>query len=291
MRIAQSQRDSYVVLALTGRLDLAAAPQLQRVLLKHLDQQPPGIICDLAGVEGIDPLCAGVFSSVRHPALGWPGTVVGVCGARPAVAAILADHLGLWSLHDRLDEAVAHLPAPPLRLRERLALGPGPTAAGAARGFVRRLCARWDLDGLAVPAVLVANELVTNAVVHARTPLELRVELEVPASRLQLAVHDRDPQLVRLLAAGHGGDHGLGLTIVGRLAKVWGVRQDPSGGKVVWCILDRSAALPEPSPAEQELPVARLALAALPGSDGGPNGWHRQLPAPTQRHPTPTGTR
>jgi anti-anti-sigma regulatory factor len=291
MRIAQSQRDGYVVLTLTGRLDLPAAPQLHRVLLQYLGQQPPGIICDLAGVEGIDPRCAGVFASVRYPVLGWPGTVVAVCGARPAVAAILADHLGPWSIYDRLDETVAHLPAPPLCRRERLALGPGPTAAGTARAFVRRLCARWDLEVLTVPAVLVANELVTNAVVHARTPLELRVELELPACRLQLAVHDRDPQLIRLLAARTAGAHGLGLAIVGRLATVWGVRQDPSGGKVVWCILDRSAALPERSPAEQELSVARQALAPLPGSDGGPNGWQRQLPAPTQRHPTPARTR
>jgi hypothetical protein len=61
-------------------------PQLQRVILKQLAEHPPAIICDLGQVEAIDPLCAGVFTSIRHPALGWPGTALVLCRTRPAVA-------------------------------------------------------------------------------------------------------------------------------------------------------------------------------------------------------------
>jgi anti-anti-sigma regulatory factor len=67
------------VLTLARRLDLAAAPQLQRAILKHLAHHPPAIVRDLAQVEAMDPLCAGVFTSIRHPALGWPNTTMVLC--------------------------------------------------------------------------------------------------------------------------------------------------------------------------------------------------------------------
>src|SRR5215217_2029962 len=86
MRIRRSSRQGCVVLTLAGRLDLAAAPQVQRAILKQLAEPPSAIICDLSRVEGIDPLCAGVFTSIRHPALGWPGTALVLCGAGQAVA-------------------------------------------------------------------------------------------------------------------------------------------------------------------------------------------------------------
>jgi anti-anti-sigma regulatory factor/anti-sigma regulatory factor (Ser/Thr protein kinase) len=256
VKIEQTNRDGFVVLTLVGRLDLAAAPQVHRALLEHLDQWPSVILCDLAGVEAIDPVCAGVFSSVRHPELGRAGTVLAVCGARPAVAAVLTRRQvpGRWSLYGTLDEAIAHARVRPPRLRERLTLGPAPAAAGAARAFVRRLCARWELGALAEPAVLVANELVTNAVVHAQTPLELRVELR--GQRLQVAVRDGDPRLVRLLATKNAAERGLGLALVNRLATAWGVRQDRAGGKVVWCVLDRSAPFPRWSAAAGDLRAA-----------------------------------
>ena len=176
MRIQQSSHQGCVVLTLAGQLDLASAPQLQRAILKQLAQQPPAIICDLAQVEAIDPLCAGVFTSIRHPALGWPATALVLCGTRPAVAEVLlqlgaARHLPMYP---SLDQALANARARPQRLRARLTLGPVPTAAGAGRQFVAEVCGHWGLQVLAEPAALVASELVTNAVVHAQTALELR---------------------------------------------------------------------------------------------------------------------
>jgi anti-anti-sigma factor len=69
MRIQRSSQQECVVLTLAGRLDPGTAPRLQRVILKQLAEQPPAIICDLSRVEAIDPLCAGVFTSIRHPPL------------------------------------------------------------------------------------------------------------------------------------------------------------------------------------------------------------------------------
>jgi anti-anti-sigma factor len=237
MRIRRSSRQECVVLTLAGRLDLAAAPRLQRAILKQLAEQPSAIICDLSRVEGIDPLCAGVFTSMRHPALGWPGTALVLCGTRPAVAEVLVQ-LGVarfLPMYPSLDEALANARARPQRLRARLTLGPVLTAAAAGRQFVAEVCGQWGLQALAEPAALVASELVANAVVHAHTALELRVELR--GSRLQVAVHDQDPDVAELLAAKEGTDRGMGLEIVDQVASAWGVRQEGVGGKTVWCVL------------------------------------------------------
>jgi hypothetical protein len=130
-----------------------------------------------------------------------------LCGVRPAVADTLLAHgvAEYLAIYPSLDEALANARTRPSRLRERLMLGPVPTAARAGREFVREVCGRWGLDGLADPAALLASELVTNAVLHARTALELRVELR--RSRLQLAVTDQDPDLTRVRAARSSGAH------------------------------------------------------------------------------------
>jgi LuxR family maltose regulon positive regulatory protein len=249
MDIRRSSRQGCVVLTLAGWLDLAAAPRLQRAILKQLAEPPPAIICDLSRVEGIDPLCAGVFTSMRHPALGWPATVLVLCGTQPAVAEVLVQ-LGVarfLPMYPSLDQALANARTRPQRLRARLTLGPVLTAAAAGRQFVVEVCGHWGLQVLAEPASLVAGELVTNAVVHANTALELRLELR--GARLQVAVHDQDPDLAGLLAAKDGTDRGLGLEIVDQVAKAWGVRQEGTGGKTVWCTLDL--------PAPQAGPVGR----------------------------------
>jgi anti-anti-sigma factor len=274
MQIQQSSHDGMTVLTLVGRLDLAAAPQLQRAILKQLADHPPAIVCDLAQVESIDPLCAGVFTSIRHPELGWPNTALVLCAPRPPVADLLrrqgmARHLGI---HRSLEAALANARARPPRLAERLLLGPAPTAARAGRGFVRQVCARWGLEQLAEPAALVASELITNAVAHAGTVLELRLELR--RSRLLVAVADQDPDLAGVLAAKDRTERGLGLLVVERVATAWGVRRKGAGGKVVWCLL----ALPA---------GAGFSASAAPGPSGradGP-GWHRQLPSGNRRWP------
>jgi hypothetical protein len=46
-------------------------------------------------------------------------------------------------------------------------------------------------------AVLLANELVTNAIVHAHT--EIRLRLELRGNRLHIAVRDGSPRLLRMV--------------------------------------------------------------------------------------------
>jgi LuxR family transcriptional regulator, maltose regulon positive regulatory protein len=237
MRIRHSSHQGYVVLTLAGRLDPAGADQVREAVLKQVAEDPPAIICDLGQVEAVDPACAGVFTSIRHPALGWPGTALVLCRTPPAVADVLVRQgvTHLLAMYPTIDQALAGVCDRPEWLCERLALGPVPTAARASRAFVAELCGRWGLQELAGSAALLASELVTNAVVHAGTALELRVE--VHGARLYLAVGDQDPDVARLLAAGDGPERGVGLRIVDRVATSWGARQD-AVGKTVWCTMD-----------------------------------------------------
>jgi anti-sigma regulatory factor (Ser/Thr protein kinase) len=142
------------------------------------------------------------------------------------------------SLQDALDAAVARPPY----LRDELVLAPIRTAAAAARAFVREVLGYWQLalpdNTLVDRAVLLASELVTNAVVHARTELELRVELR--GDLLHLAVRDGSPRLLRLVTdpvRDLEAEGGRGLWLVEQLARAWGVNRHPDGGKVVWCTL------------------------------------------------------
>lgn len=83
--------------------------------------------------------------------------------------------------------------------------------------------------------MLLANELVTNAILHAGTGLRLR--LEVRGDLLHIAVRDHSPRLVRVIAPDPQAPGGRGLWLVEQLASAWGMHAYPDGGKVVWCTL------------------------------------------------------
>ena len=139
MELDHSTRDGCLVVAMTGQINLFTAPRIQRVLLKDLAERPYGIVCDLSGVDAIDPVCATVFSTVaNHPSSDWPMTSFLLCGARPAVAEVLKrlavpDFLPvLPTLEAALDQVAARPPY----LRDELRLAPTATAPAAARLYV-----------------------------------------------------------------------------------------------------------------------------------------------------------
>jgi anti-anti-sigma factor len=243
MEIQHSMRDGCLVVDLTGSIDLFSAPQIQRVLLKDLAEQPQALICDLSGVQQLDPVCATVFATVaNHPASRWPTTSFLLCGAQPAVAEVLGrlqvPHF--LPLYPGVEEALDAAFARPPYLRDELLLAPTLSAPAAARAFVQQVCRYWELalpDTTVVDrAVLLASELVANAVIHARTELLLRLELR--GDWLHLAVRDGSPRLLRLVTAPDPkATGGRGLWLVEQLARAWGVNRHPDGGKVVWCTL------------------------------------------------------
>ncbi len=119
---------------------------------------------------------------------------------------------------------------------------PGTVAApSVARLFVRNLCQEWGANALCDVAELLSSELVTNAVVHAGSSVELEAAYD-DASELRIDVYDRSPDEVDRSPQppADGAEGGRGLAIVARLACRWGV--DPcSPGKRVWFTLATGA--------------------------------------------------
>ncbi|MFE3325070.1 SpoIIE family protein phosphatase [Streptomyces sp. NPDC059176] len=148
-----------------------------------------------------------------------------------------------------------HTPRGDARPAARTSLPGNPLAACAARRFVRAALADWTrlglvathgTDLLAENAVLVVSELVTNAVVHAGTNVEV-------VTRLDAAVDDDPAALVVEVADHHPTravrsdgseppavpgepEYGRGLQLVAALAASWGITYRP-GLKTVWARL------------------------------------------------------
>jgi anti-sigma regulatory factor (Ser/Thr protein kinase) len=110
-------------------------------------------------------------------------------------------------------------------------LPPQPSSASAARAL-----AREELAGLPSELVdtvsLLVTELVTNAVLHARTALHL--DIEVGPRTVVLQVRDGSPRQPVVRHYGTGDVTGRGLALVEALSSDWGVRPAPPG-KLVWC--------------------------------------------------------
>ncbi|MGZ3099810.1 ATP-binding protein [Streptomyces sp. H72] len=107
---------------------------------------------------------------------------------------------------------------------------------GTARQCLRKALADWGVaDELADAVVLLASELVTNAVLHCRvTYAQVGVTLTLDGPELTLEVSDPDrDRLPRLHDAGPDEEGGRGLTLVSALSDTWGCRQDPYT-KCVW---------------------------------------------------------
>lgn len=90
---------------------------------------------------------------------------------------------------------------------------------------------KWSL----VPgdAELLASELATNAVLHARTPYEVVVST-VGADGFRVAISDDDPTPpVAVALDSEDALNGRGVALVVSLAKRWGCEEN-AGGKTVW---------------------------------------------------------
>jgi GAF domain-containing protein len=80
-------------------------------------------------------------------------------------------------------------------------------------------------------AALLTSELVTNAVLHAGTPLS--VTLHLMYDRIRVDVADGNPAMPGIKDYGTDAATGRGLTLFDTLASEWGV-QIVAGGKIVW---------------------------------------------------------
>ncbi|HEX5542775.1 MAG TPA: SpoIIE family protein phosphatase [Micromonospora sp.] len=137
----------------------------------------------------------------------------------------------------------------------------------AARAIVRAVLAEADLEELLNEALLLTTELATNAVMHART--ELDVEVVADPGGLFVLVTDFAPgplenltisPVTRQTDIGQVSERGRGLLLVDHFATRWGTTRLP-GGKGVWFRIDRKEAESVHDPAPEPDGTSRNAAA------------------------------
>jgi PAS domain S-box-containing protein len=96
----------------------------------------------------------------------------------------------------------------------------------------------WGLDEAAFVTELIVSELVTNAIRHAKGPIQLRL---IRDQALICEVSDGSDTAPHLRRARTFDEGGRGLMLVAQLTQRWGTRQTPHG-KTIWA--EVAAALP-----------------------------------------------
>jgi len=113
-------------------------------------------------------------------------------------------------------------------------IAPEERAVSPVRVAVGRTLQEWSIPNpVAHDIVLLVTELVTNAVLHGRPPIQLR--LRRTAAHLVVEVDDSATFLPRKLRPTPEDEHGRGLQLVSLLAHRWGTRPTVTG-KSVWCV-------------------------------------------------------
>lgn len=112
-----------------------------------------------------------------------------------------------------------------------LELLPRLDAAGLARRHVRGALLVWHLEELIDPVLLLTSEVVSNALLHAGTPLTVAIVLDGAGVRVE--VRDGSPvQPVRRRRSATATT-GRGVQLLDTLADDWGSRVADEG-KLVW---------------------------------------------------------
>ncbi|MFI6935758.1 SpoIIE family protein phosphatase [Streptomyces sp. NPDC050287] len=120
------------------------------------------------------------------------------------------------------------------RLQQHVASG-DPEALAEARHMIRAAVDAWGAHPLSDEIELVADELITNALMHTEGPAIVTLRaLTGSDRRVRVEVEDSSSALPRRREAGESGVSGRGLLLVDLLGDAWGV-EARGGGKVVWC--------------------------------------------------------
>jgi anti-sigma regulatory factor (Ser/Thr protein kinase) len=121
-------------------------------------------------------------------------------------------------------------------------LAADPESVRAARDFTAQTLRRWQLDALVDEGVMIASELVTNAVRHggcAGGPGSGKVGLSWrrDADRVICVVTDGSSLPPVLMQADMDAESGRGLHVVEAIAAGWGWAMVAAGEKAVWAVL------------------------------------------------------
>jgi anti-sigma regulatory factor (Ser/Thr protein kinase) len=131
----------------------------------------------------------------------------------------------------------AMVATPPTELQQcRARLGAGPAAAGEARRQVRAAIRDWGAPVDPDVAVLLASELVTNAIMH-ETGQAITLGIRCFSDRLRVDVYDTCRSFPPTPPACPGdAETGRGLVLVDTLAADWGSYPTPAGKAVYFTL-------------------------------------------------------
>jgi anti-sigma regulatory factor (Ser/Thr protein kinase)/anti-anti-sigma regulatory factor len=230
----------FVRLRASGTLDAFTAPDLSAALLEAVAEQAVGVLIEVDDLTVTDDVGLAVFATVGAQNRNWPGCGLVLAGPNAKLHAA-AERMGIIPYVPMCPDrptALAHLAQIPVPAWQREDITADRNAPGVARAAVADFCARHGIGGGAMggeTAQLVASELVTNAVVHAGTPIQLTLRLLTPL--LHIAVRDSGQGHVRISGTvDETAENGRGLVLVDALSAAWGSFVPPIG-KVVWAAI------------------------------------------------------
>lgn len=237
--------EDLAVVHLTGAVDDKDIPAVRSSILDCLAVEPAVVVLDMAQLAVVSDAATGVFTRLARQAAAWPGSVVAFAAPpRAFLAAYDAPRSWVYPTVAAARSACASVLGRARRVHRRLA--PAPAAAPVARQLVIQACRRWGVALAAQNhAELVVTELVSNAVRHAGTPIDLSISLR--PGRLQISVRDRStvhpprPRPPELTA-----ESGRGLMLISSLCASCG-STPMVDGKVVWAAMPVSGAGSTPS--------------------------------------------
>lgn len=137
----------------------------------------------------------------------------------------------------------------------RLALEPEASAASQGRRWVVQRVRELDLVDLVDTVALLTSEVVTNAILHAGTPVEVTVRAEGAGVRVEVADGSATPPVRRLLYS-RTSTTGRGCVLLDQLATRWGWAP-LYDGKVTWFVVEHESDRPDQvEPTAEELMAA-----------------------------------
>lgn len=233
MDISTALATDHVIVRPVGTLGRADAAALRAVIVAAATEQPDALVLDLREACA-EPAALAVLDAVAGEIAAWPACPLVLI----AVPGPLLDGLSTLGVLHRLTvlpdtSRVSQLrPWGHVSHRRRQHLPANLSSPGRARGIVTEALTAWNCREHLTEAMLVVDELVTNAVEHAGSDVDLY--LSVRDGRLALAVGDSSTRPARLRESAVDDEGGRGLVLVDALADGWGTVPGPDHGKIVW---------------------------------------------------------
>lgn len=230
---------------LSGELDSATADAVLDRVERAVAADPPRVILDLAALTFIDS--AGLRAIIMLERLARERNVTTLVIPPPAPLLELLEVTGLTDRLSLADEVKEKLQEERFLERIELELPREPTAPRQARDELRRALEARVAEMDLATAVLLASELVTNAVLHPDSDPRHPIGIQIIsyADRLRVEIADTgsgfDPGHIPERPPDIGG---RGLMVVDRLASRWGAARSAQDGQprfCVWYELDNEA--------------------------------------------------